>query len=75
MSSKRQAITFEISAETLAQLREIAATEGSGLPALVDEALADLVEKRRRGRIRPHVMATYRKSREKYHELYEKLAR
>ena len=44
MSLKRQAISFEISAETLARLREIAAREGLGLPALVDEALSDLVE-------------------------------
>lgn len=74
MSSKRQAITVEISAETLAQLREIAAREGLELSALVDEALADLVEKRQRGRARPHVMAGYRKSRERYDELYRKLA-
>ena len=75
MSSKRQAITFEISAETLARLREIAAQEGLGLPALVDAALADLVEKRRQGRARPHVMAAYRKSREKYDGLFNKLVR
>ena len=75
MSSKRRAITFEINVETLAQLREIAATEDLGLPALVDEALADLVEKRRQRRARPHVVAAYRKSREKYDELYKKLAK
>lgn len=75
MSSKREAITFEISVETLAQLREIAAREDLGLPALVDEALADLVEKRQRGRARPHVIASYRKSREKYDQLYRKLAK
>ncbi len=73
MPSKRQAITFEISVETLEQLREIAAKEGLGLPVLVDEALLDLVEKRQRGLVRPHVMAAYRKSREKYDELYKKL--
>ena len=75
MSSKRQAITFEISTETLAQLREIAAREGLGLPALVDEALGDLVEKRQRGRTRPHVMAAFRKSHEEYDGLYKKLAK
>ena len=75
MSSKRQAITFEISADTPAGLREIAAREELELPALVDEALADLVEKRQRGRARPHVMAAYRKSREKYDGLFKRLAR
>ena len=74
MSSKRQAITFEISAETLAQLHEIAAKEGLELPALVEEALADLVEKRDRRRARPRVMAAYMTSCEKYDELYRKLA-
>ena len=74
MSSKRQAVTFEISAETLAHLHEIAAREGLELPALVEEALADLVEKRQQGPARPHVMAAYRTSREKYDELYKKLA-
>ncbi len=74
MSSKRQAITLEISAETLAQLQEIAAKDGQELPVLVEEALADLVEKRQPGRARPHVMAAYRTSREEYDELYRKLA-
>ena len=75
MSSRRQTITFEISVETLAQLRRIAAREGRGLPLLLDEALADLVEKRQRGRARSRVMAAYRKSREKYDGLYKKLAK
>ena len=74
MSSKRQAVTFEIRAETLAQLREIAAREGLELPVLVDEAFADLIEKRQRGRARPHVMTAYLTSCEKYDELYRKLA-
>lgn len=74
MSSKRQAITFEITAETLEKLREIAAKEGLKVPALVEEALAHLVEKRQQDRARPHVMAAYLTSREKYDELYRKLA-
>ncbi|MCY3745080.1 MAG: hypothetical protein OXH05_02520 [Acidobacteria bacterium] len=74
MSSKRQAITFEISVETLAQLHEIAAKEGLELPALVDEALAGLVEQRRQGLPRPRVMTAYLKGRRKYDELYRKLA-
>ena len=75
MSLKRQAITFEISAETLAQLHEIAAKEGLELPALVEEALADLIENRGKGRARPHVMAAYRENRRRYDALYNKLAK
>lgn len=74
MSPPRQKFATQVNPETLAQVREIAAKEGRQLQALVDEALADLVEKRQQGRARPHVMAAYRKSREKYDELYMKLA-
>ena len=42
--------------------------------ALVDEALADLLEKRRQGRPRAHIMAAYQASHEKFGPLYKKLA-
>ena len=70
----RQKFATQVNTETLARVREIAAREGRQIQALVDEALTDLVEKRQQGRARPHVMAAYRKSREKYDELYKKLA-
>ena len=70
----RQKFATQVNPETLARVREIAAKEGRQLQALVDEALADLVEKRQQGRARTHVMAAYLKSREKYDELYKKLA-
>ena len=44
------------------------------LQALVDEALADLLEKRRLGRPSAHVMAAYQASHEKFGPLYKKLA-
>jgi hypothetical protein len=40
----------------------------------VDEALADLIEKRKNVRPRPRVMAAYLASHEKYGPLYKKLA-
>ena len=75
MSPTRQKFATQVSTETLAQVREIAAKEGRQLQALVDEALADLVEKRRQARPRPHVMAAYQGSLDKYDELYKKLAK
>ena len=39
-----------------------------------DEALADLIEKRRLGRPRAHVMEAYQRSHARYGELYKKLA-
>lgn len=71
----RQKFSTQVNRETLAQLREIAAREGRQIQALVDEALADLVEKRQQGRARPHVMAAHRSSREQYDPLYQKLAK
>jgi hypothetical protein len=40
----------------------------------VDEALADLIEKRKNLRPRRHVMDAYQASHATYHELYKKLA-
>jgi hypothetical protein len=48
--------------------------EGRQLQALVDEALADLIEKRRHIRPRAHVMAAYHASHGPYGDLYKKLA-
>ena len=45
------------------------------MQALVDEALADLIEKRKQGRPRTHVMAVYQTSHDKFGALYKKLAK
>jgi hypothetical protein len=49
--------------------------EGRQLQALVDEALADLIEKHKNAQPRPLVMGAYLASHEKYGPLYKKLAR
>ena len=56
-------------------MRDLAQSEGRQIQALVDEALADLLEKRRQGRPRPSVMAAYNASLEPFGALYEKLAK
>ena len=48
--------------------------EGRQLQALVDEALADLIEKHKNAQPRPLVMGAYLASHEKYGPLYKKLA-
>lgn len=75
MSPTRQKFATQVSTETLAEVRKIAANEGRQLQALVDEALADLVEKKKQAHPRPHVMAAYLGSLDKYDELYKKLAK
>jgi len=48
--------------------------EGRQLQALVDEAFADLIEKRRKATPRAQVMGAWLASHEKYGPLYKKLA-
>lgn len=64
----------QVDVEILSVVRSLAQKEGRQLQALVDEALADLIEKRKQGRPRASVMAAYQASREKFAPLYKKLA-
>lgn len=70
----REKFATQVDTKILASVRKLAKTEGRQLQALVDEALADLIEKRKYGRPRDHVMAAYQASHEKYADLYKKLA-
>jgi hypothetical protein len=71
----REKFATQVDTEILAALRELAHHEGRQLQALVEEALSDLVDKHRRSRPRPHVMAAYLGSHEKFGSLYKKLAK
>jgi hypothetical protein len=70
----REKFATQVEASLLAEVRELARNEGRQIQALIDEALADLVEKRRQTRPRSHVMAAYQASHAKYEALYKKLA-
>jgi hypothetical protein len=74
MPSSREKFATQVNAEVLAAVRDLAEKEGRQIQALVDEALADLVDKHRNARPQPHVMAAYLASHEKYGPLYKKLA-
>jgi hypothetical protein len=75
MSTAKEKFATQVTSAILAEVRAIAQSEGRQLQALVDEALTDLIEKRRNTRPRAHVMSAYGASHEKYAELYEKLAK
>jgi len=75
MSASKEKFATQVTSDILAEVRALAHSEGRQLQALVDEALADLLEKRRHTRPRPHVMNAYHASHEKYAELYRKLAK
>jgi hypothetical protein len=74
MAITREKFATQVNAKTLAAVRRLAEKEGRQLQALIDEALTDLLEKRKLGRPRAHVMAAYRRSHARYGELYKKLA-
>lgn len=73
-SQTREKFATQVDSELLAELRALARGEGRQIQALVDEALADLIEKRRLGRPRAHVLAAYGASHRRFASLYKKLA-
>ena len=75
MSQTREKFATQVSSKILRDVRALAEEEGRQLQALVDEALADLIEKHKNARPRSHVMGAYLASHEKYCPLYKKLAR
>ena len=74
MSQHRAKFATQVNSEILSALRALAETEGRQLQALVDEALADLIEKHKNAKPRSHVMGAYLSSHERYGPLYKKLA-
>ena len=70
----REKFATQVNSEILSAVRNLADKEGRQLQVLVDEALADLIEKRKKATPRAHVMGAYLASHEKYGPLYKKLA-
>ncbi len=73
-TKQRQKFATQVDPELLETVRGFAKDEGRQVQSLVDEALADLVEKRRLSKPRTHVMAAYQSSLARYGKLYKKLA-
>jgi hypothetical protein len=74
MAAIRQKFATQVNSEILATVRLLASKEGRQLQVLVEEALADLIEKRKKATPRTHVMGVYLASHGKYGSLYKKLA-
>ncbi len=75
MTQTREKFATQVDGALLADLRGLAKQEGRQIQALVEEAIAALIEQRRQGTVRPHVMSAYQRSHARYASLYEKLAR
>ena len=75
MRPTRRKFATQVDSALLDELRTLARDEGRQIQALVDEAIAALLEQRRQGVARPHVMAAYQRSHARFAALYEKLAK
>lgn len=73
--NQRVKFSTQIEADLLNDTRAIAEREGRLLQSVIEEALRDLVEKRRNAAARPHVMAHYQSSLGPFGALYERLAK
>jgi len=74
MSQTREKFATQVNTEILSAVRSLAEKEGRQLQVLVEEALADLIEKHKNAKLRPHVMGAFLASHQKYGPLYKKLA-
>ena len=75
MSEVREKFATQVQYAVLSGVRKLAQQEGRQLQMLVEEALVDLIEKRRTARPRASVMAAYQASHERYASLYQNLAK
>jgi hypothetical protein len=70
----REKFATQVDSDLLKHIRSLANQEGRHLQSLVEEALVDLLDKRKAAGPRPSVMAAYRASVHQYGALYQKLA-
>jgi hypothetical protein len=71
----REQFATQVESELLQEMRDLAQEDDRRLEALVNDALAEYIERRHRERTRPHVMAAYESSHDRYASVYKKLAR
>ena len=74
MTATRLKFATQVNADILESVRGLAESEGRQLQVLVEEALTDLLEKRKKAAPRAQVMGAYLASHEKYASVYKKLA-
>ncbi|EED36227.1 hypothetical protein NOR51B_2176 [Luminiphilus syltensis NOR5-1B] len=76
MAVTREKFATQVDVEILANVREIARSEGRQIQAIVEDALREHIATRqsRAPKGREHVMQAYLKSTQRYSGLYKKLA-
>jgi hypothetical protein len=71
----REKFATQVDATLLSDLRDLAKIEGRQIQVLIDEAIANLLEQRRQGKARTHVMKAYQSSHARFASVYDKLAK
>jgi hypothetical protein len=74
-TKEKEKFSTQVNPLLLTEVRSLAESEGRQVQALVEEALKDLLEKRRKQKPRDFVMQAYLESHGSYKSLYEKLAK
>jgi len=74
MHHDRVKFATQVDSALLDDLRSLARSEGRQMQALVDEAIGDLLDKRRKSTPRGRVMDAYEDSVRRYADVYRKLA-
>jgi hypothetical protein len=73
MPPAREKFATQVNSDILREVRKLAEKEGRELESLVEEALADVLDKHTNGKPRAHVMEAYFASHERFAPLYKKL--
>jgi len=74
METNKEKFASQADPKILAILRQIASEEGRQFQAILDEALRDLIEKKRGVKPRNHVLNALNDSISDFNKLYQKLA-
>ncbi|MBX3025904.1 hypothetical protein KF840_13430 [bacterium] len=75
MGQAREKFASQIDSSLLRDVRRLAKAEGRQIQALLEEALHDLLDKRRQESPRRRIMDLYAASHDRYADLYRKLAK
>jgi predicted transcriptional regulator len=74
MTTKREKFSSQADEEILASARNLAQSQGRQFQSILEDALAEYVERHQTERPRAHVMEAFGLSMDEFDELYQKLA-
>jgi len=75
MSAKLQKFSSQADPELLIIIKELAKEEGKQFQTLLDEAMRDLIEKKKRTNPRKHIISCFQECSDIYAPLFEMLAK